>query len=425
MGTPVTTENVTAFVRQKLEFLKGGTLFELNAPTWKAIKSRVDEHPITQKGYQISFWNRVPGGVGGFIPGNSSFNEYVSPNSRPMYVFPTYMAQPMIYDGSTFRMLNSGSESKVQNLGDSVQFHYEYFTKCIEYMSVGDGTGALAYSGSTITTLGTGQSLTGTTAAATTPGQTKGTIRLKAGQTYDSVNTSTEAVRGQFYIETEGASSCTIFLIWGSISSGDRITWPGSNQKMPRGLGFLISNASRVLQTISTATEPYLNSYGLDLNGNLLTPSTFSSLKAGVQTRSNTQEARNNLLCFETFNQYNIKARQGWNLTIQDKDSTSGAASKYTDGDTTFILSADMDEDRGYLAPADILGMYEEMPVGEFDLDGQTWRMLMGNNGTGSDSYQKAIGCAWNMGISRPIGAGFYKRALFSSTQTQVLTNGG
>jgi hypothetical protein len=425
MATPVTTENVTAFVRQKLEFLKGGTLFELNAPTYKAIKNRVDEKPITQKGYQISYWNRMPGGIGGFIPGNSSFNSYLSPNSKPMYVFPTYMAQPMIFDGSTFRMLNSGSESKVQNLGDSVQIHYDWFTKGLEWMAVGDGTGALAYSGSTITTLGTGQSLTGTTAAATTPGQTKGTFRLKAGQTYDSVNTSTEAVRGQFYIETEGASSCTIFLIWGSISSGDRITWPGSNQKMPRGLGFLISNASRVLQTISTATEPYLNSYGLDLAGNLLTPSTFSSLKAGIQTRANADAARNNLLCFMTPNQYQILARQGWNLTIQPVDETSGAAGKYKDGDTTFILGADMDEDRGYLAPADILGMYEEMPVGEFDLDGQTWRMLMGNNGTGSDSYQKAIGCAWNMGIERPIGAGFFKRALISSTQTQVAVNGG
>jgi hypothetical protein len=425
MATPVTTENVTAFVRQKLEFLKGGTLYELNAPTYKAIKNRVDEKPITQKGYQISFWNRVPGGVGGFIPGNSSFNAYVSPNSQPMYVFPTYMAQPMIYDGSTFRMLNGGGESKVQNLGDSVQFHYEYFTKCIEYMAIGDGTGALAYSSSNISTLGTGQSLSGTTAAATTPGQTKGTLRLRLGQTYDSINTSTEAVRGQFYVETEGASSCTIFLIWGTISSGDRITWPGSNQKMPRGLGFLISNATRILQTINTATNQYLNAYGLDLNGALFTPSTMSAVKAGVQTRANSPEARNNLMGFITPNQYAILARQGWNLTIQPVDETNGPASKYKDGDTTWILGADMDEDRCYLAPADILGVYEEMPLGEFDLDGQTWRMLMGNNGTGSDSYQKAIGIAWNMGIERPIMSGFVKRALTTGTQTQVLTNGG
>ena len=418
------TEAVTDFVRQKVEVLsKEKTLFELNAPIYNAIKPAVKTEPITAKGYRMPHWKRMPGGIGGFIPGDSSFNPHVAPNSRSMYVFPTYMAQPILIDGATIRMLQAGGESKVQSLGDLIDLYYKVFTKGIEYMAVGDGSGTLSVTSGAGSTLGTGQTLTGTTTAATTPGQTKGTRRLKEGNYYDFINPSTGAVRGQCRVEVEGATSCTVNLLWGSWASGDLVTWPNSYNKMPRGLGHLISNASRILQTLNTANDTNLNSSAIDLSGNLCTPSTFNQAKTALRMRNNAENAEDGLMAFCTYNFYDIIKRQGWNLGIQPNEVTVGIAKRYKDGDTVFPMGTDMDEDRCYLALPETLVNFEEMPLGEFNLDQQQWRMLLGNNGTGSDAYQKAFGIAFNMGITRSIQSSFIKRALIANTQTEVQVN--
>lgn len=414
-------ENFTDWIVQKTRSLtKDKQLFELKAPGYNALKKFVPTEPITQKGYALPHWNQMPGGVGGFVPTDSSFNPYVPPSSRKMYVYPTYMAQPIVMDGAAIRMLKSGSESNISSLDQAINLHYDVFTKRINQMIYGDGSGTLAVSGTTISTLGTGQTFTGTTAAATTAGQTKGATRLRKGHYFDAINPSTGAVRGTFYVEVPGATTATIYLLSGSITSGDYITDPNSYNRMPRGLAHVISNASRILQTLNTANDSDLNSAGVDLAGALPTPSTVDRAKTALQMRANESEAENGLLAFCTPNFYALLRRQGWNLTIQDGNVTRGIAKKYEDGDTTWILDADMDEDRCYFAAKDSLRMFEEMPLGDFDLDKQEWRMLLGNNGTGSDSWQRAFGIAFNLGNLRPNASAFVKRALITGSDTQV-----
>ncbi len=409
-------EQFTDWVVQKTRSLtKDKQLFELKAPGYNAIKKYVPTEQITQKGFALPHWKGMPGGVGGFTPQDSSFNLYVPPSSRKMYVYPTYMAQPIVMDGSAIRMLKSGGEQKAQDLGDAINLHYDVFTKRINHMVYGDGTGTLAVASGAVSTLGTGQTLSGTTA-----GQTKGTTRLRLNHYYDAINPSTGAVRGTFRVEAEGAASCTIYLLSGTISSGDYITDPNSYNRMPRGLAHVISNASRILQTLNTANDSNLNSAGIDLAGALPTPSTIDRAKVALQMRSNDQSAENGLLAFCTPNFYALLRRQGWNLTTQGADVTRGIARKYQDGDTTWILDADMDEDRCYFADADSLRMFEEMELGDFDLDKQEWRMLLGNNGTGSDSWQRAFGIAYNLGNLMPNRSAFVKRALLTGSDTQV-----
>jgi hypothetical protein len=130
--------------------------------------------------------------------------------------------------------------------------------------------------------------------------------------------------------------------------------------------------------------------------------------------------AENQLMCYCTSNFYSILKAQGWNLTIQSLTETTGVQKRYSDGDTAFVLMTDMDEDRAYLFRANALPNWEEKKLGVLNFDGQEWRMLFGDNGTGSDSYQRALGMAFQMGIVTPRRATYIKRALTTGTQTQV-----
>jgi hypothetical protein len=332
------------------------------------------------------------------------------------------MGMPMIFPGPTIDMLESGAEEKVVGFDSVIQRHITAFRKRLEQTIVGDGSGSVAYSATTISTLGTGQTFTGTTAASTTPGQTKGARWLRKNHFYQAINPSTGAVRGTFQVTAIGTTTATITLIQGSISTNDPIVEPGCYLKMPRGLGHLISKASRVLQGLSTANYLDANSPEVDLAGATCTPADFDAIKTALQMRNNEAGAENRLLCYCTYNAYSILKRQGWNLTIQSLTETTGIQKKYSDGDTMFILMTEMDEDRYYLFHADCIPNFETRALDTLDRDGLAWRMLFGDNGTGSDSWQKALACAFNPGILLPRGTGLIKRAATAGTQTEVLS---
>lgn len=423
MGLTAQPENYGDFVRRRVQALvKDNTLFEMECPGYTAFKKNAKTYPVTAKGIQIPFWDQIPGQVMGYTAQNTSFGDYVPSSGVSMYVFPVYMGMPMIFPGPTLDMLESGSEDKVVGFDSILQQHLTAFKKRLEQTIVGDGTGSVAYSATTISTLGTGQTFTGTTAAAATAGQTKGARWLRKGHFYQAIIAATGAVRGTFKVEAIGTTTATINLIQGSITTGDPIVEPGCYLKMPRGLAHLVSKASRTLQGLATANYLDLNSPEVDLNGATATPADFDAVKTALQMRSNEASAENQLLCFCTWNAYSILKRQGWNLTIQSTTVTTGIAKKYSDGDTMFILMTEMDEDRYYLVRADSILNFEAKELQTLDRDGLAWRMLFGDAGTGSDSWQKALIAAFNPGIVLPRGAALIKRAATAGTQTEVLS---
>lgn len=416
-------ENYTDFVRRRVESLvENQLLFEMECPGYTAMMKNSRSYPLTQKGFQIPFFETVPGQIAGYTAQNTSFGDYVPAVGISMYIFPTYLAMPMIFAGPTINMLQSGAEDKVTSFGDVITQHVTEFKKRLEQITVGDGTGSMAYAATTVSTLGT-QTFTGETAASTVPGHTKGATWLRKNHFYQAIDVSTGLPRGTFQVTVPavaGAATCTVTLLQGSWSSGDPIVEPGCYLRVPKGLGFLISNVSRTLQGLSTAANPGLNSTEVDLASNLCTPATFNQVKTALQMRSNEMTAENQLLCYCTSNFYSILKAQGWNLTIQSLTETTGIQKRYSDGDTAFVLMTDMDEDRAYLFRANNMPMFEERKLGVLNFDGQEWRMLFGDNGTGSDSYQRALGMAYQAAILQGRRASYIKRALTTGTSTQV-----
>lgn len=396
-------------------------LFENAAPTYNALEKQTEKKKINGKGYRVPMIVGRPGGHTGFTPQDADFNQPVPMQSESMYVYPVGYALPMQFTGETIRGFKQGSADAIADMGEFYAQYSEAAAKRLNRMCYGDGTGALAYAAGSLTTTGAGQTLSCTTTAAATAGQTKGAKYLEAGHFYQAFNAATGAVRGTFAVTTPGTSSCVINLLSGTVTSGDPICDVGSFNRYMRGFAHLISAANRTLQGLSSAQYTDLNSPEIDLNGALVTPSTISSLKAALMTRNNKQEARDNLLFFMTWGRYESLNKQGYGFrSYTDGESTSGIAFKYKDGDTVFILDADADDDRGYAVKARDVKMFEEMPFGPFDLDDQQLRMLLGRNSSGSDNYQRAIGNRANIGILRTRAAAYFKRGQISGLATSL-----
>ena len=406
--------NITDLKRQQVE--KDVRMFyENNDPGMRAFGKAVDKPKITSKGYRLPDYARRPTGMTWFTPDNSDFNQANGPQTVSMWVYPTMSAWPMLFQGSTIESMENDTEDNV-NSWDQVLVQYtETFRKRMNQYFYGTGNGAVAYSATTTTVLGS-QSLSGTTTAATTPGQTKGTMWLWEGETYQGINASTGAVRGTFVVTTAGTSSATVNVLSGTISSGDPIVIQGSYQLAMRGIGWLNSDQNRVLQGLDTSVYTDLNAPVVDLAGALLTPAAIENAKALLQTRNNQLEAKNNLTAFITPGQYSTIRKQGYNLGYYlredaGSDNMKGVQGDYTDGDTRFICDADMDEDRVYFCKTSDYKIYEMKAFGPYNRDGLDMRMLLGANQTGSDNWSRAIGWKGAPATLSARGSALIKRA--------------
>lgn len=407
-------ENITDLKRQAVE-KDVKKFFENNTPGLSAFKRVVEKPPLTEKGYRLPNYAQRPGGDTWFTPSQSDFNAAVSPQTVSMWVYPTMYALPVMWTGSALQSMEIDTADNVNSEEEIMGLYADTASKMLNQLFYGDGSAALAYASGSISSLGS-QTLTGTTAAASTPGQTKGVIRLWQNHVYQAINTSTAQVRGTFTVTTPGTTSCTINLTSGTISSGDPIVTVGAYQMAMRGLGWLISDQSRVLQGLSTSNNPDLNAPVIDLAGALLTPAAISNCKALIKTRNNDLKADRGLTGFITPGQIQTLLKQGYNLGYYLRedaasDTMKGVQNAYVDGDTQWVEDADNDEDRVYFGMSSALKLYEMFPFGLSKRDGLEWRMLLGANNSGSDNFQRAYTWKGNPAILSARACGFIKRA--------------
>lgn len=402
-------------VSQKLKLI-----YEANTPALTEIKASSKKRSIDEAGYRIRRIEVLPGGHGFYRGASSGYNEPYPMQTMSTWVYPVRYALSMQYDVALLESLKEGkSEMKVKLL-EAIEKHNIAVAKRMNQLIYGDGSGAIAYAGSSHVSTGAA-TLTGATSPAATPGQTKGTLRLEKGHRYQAINASTGAVRGTFTVTTPGKATAVINIESGTITSGDPIVDVGSYLNAPRGFGHLISGTNRILQGIDTTLHPEFNNPEIDLNGSTLTPADIDDAKVKLQTRLNDENGVA-LKCFMTAGQYAVLRKQGFGFRQYEVDGSGGGnvstgiANKYIENGVKFINDADCDDDRLYLKANDYIESFIEKEVGLADWDSQEWRMWLGSNGYGSDIYMRALTWRGNYGVGEETevpgaGAVLIKRA--------------
>jgi hypothetical protein len=410
-------DNVSDAVEQKVQ-REMQKIKEYNTPGFSSFRKSAEKRKVGEKGLRIPYWATLPGGHTAYVATASDFNEPQPPQTVSSYVFPTRYALPMMFDEAVIEDFQNGSDGAFTNLKGQLALYMTAASKRLNQLFYGDGTGALAYSATTTTVLGS-QSISGETAAAVGPGHTKGTVRLEQGHYYNAVVAATGAIRGTFYVTVEGKTSCTVVMVGGTITSGDPIVDVNSYNKYFRGLGWLISSANRIVQGLNTATYTRLNSYGVDLAGLPLTAAVVEQVKTGIQIQNNTDVSRNGLVVYTPPGQMSSLRKQGSNLRsyVNGYGIVEGIAETFKAGDSVWIEDADNDEDRQYYVSYSEFGMLEERPLGVIDIDNNEWRMNLGANGSGSGRYQRAIG--WRGNIYRK-GNALASAYVYRASQTGI-----
>ncbi len=402
------------------------TIREYMTPTLDSFTKSARTIMGGQQGYQIPFYITDYGQNSYLSPGASgnSFAQPIAPVSQSMWVGVAYQAATFYTDGSLLDSMDK-KESLISE-ADLRELRLENFMKYQNYYSIGDGSGTVAVVSSV-----TGGVFTGTTAAQTTPGYTKGAHRLVQGVTYDIVDESSFAVVGTITPTANGTNSATVTVTsTGSPNnSGAFVVEQGAYNKVPRGLAYLINNNNRIFQGIDTTGIKEFNSSVVDLNGSALTSATINTLKTKVQIRMNQPNKEGfSRICHTTPGQYNTLAIQGFSARqYQAADgganTTYGYPEKYVDGDTMWICDADIDEDRVYLRRASDYFKFEMKPFGLWDKDGLTQRQPTGDNGVGADATFGNYIWKYNLGFDGQGSGGNYASAYIeraSVVNTQV-----
>ena len=401
------------------------TIREYMTPTLDSFTKSARTVAGGQQGYQIPFFVSDYGQNSYLAPGatGNSFMQPIAPTSQSMWVGLAYQGKAMYTDGIFLDTMDK-KESLIKE-AQLRELAIENFMKHQNYYAIGDnyGYGILA-----VTTSNTGGTFTGTTAASTVAGYTKGAHRLVKGVTYDVVDESSFAVVGTMTPTANGTNSATVTCTTtGSVNnSGAFIVEQGAFNKVPRGLAYLINNNDRIFQGLDTTDIVEFNSSFVDLNGSALTSATINTLKTKVQVRLNEPNKEGfSRICHTTPGLYNTLAIQGFGArqyqAADGQANTSyGYPEKYVDGDTMWICDADIDEDRVYLRRASDYFKFELKAMGVENRDGLSQRQAPGDNNVGAAAYFSQVDWFYNLGFDGNGSGGNYASAFI---QRAAVTN--
>jgi len=373
------------------------------APTKTSFKSGAGARGEAGRlaGLEIPYYQNVPHGSTALdvISGTTSFERFVAPVARKMYVGLTQMGYSVEFEHYHEQDAQKGFLPETRyTMRDKVM---QTYMQEQNWYAIGDGSGALgvvtAYSSPTLTFANDN----------TARGRSKGSLRLAISPAtatkivYQTVNPATDTVTATFYITAKSSATTATITITdgGTPASGNIVVKKGHYKKVPYGLGYHIVETPRQYQGANTAVDTFLNSRRVNGGGAALTPTIIDTAKGALQIRANDTDARNKRVCHMTIGHYKTLAAFGYTLrqynAEQGKAKTSyGLPYIYEDEDTMFFQDADMEDAYVYMRDRVSYFEYRQMEMTEIT-KGAT--QYIGTNSFGSTEFYQNFGEAFNL----------------------------
>lgn len=291
----------------------------------------------------------------------------------------------------------------------------------MEEALMGDGRGIKAVVGTGSTVNRFNFSVT----AATTWGATKGSAFLIPGGVYDWYNAAGTLNTANIVLTsvTKGATpTATPNITLGTVpASGDFLVWNGSYNKVHRGLAHFVTDDTGAFQMLSRATYQQLRSPIEDLGFAMITVSTITKIKRKVMFRSSA-DSPNQLTIVCGYSQAEAYERLGYPLKRYDGAATKfdGSFGEIGHGNSEWLPTPVMDEDRLYFCYMKDFGRIEKRPFGFLTEDGLKIRQKQGLNGTGANAWYFNLGWDGNFYIQSPKEHGLVKRAGTNDLATEA-----
>lgn len=424
MAETGTVTNWVDFYAQQL--IRSKDWFKLKAPLWDAIDEITDAEVVSQRGVRF-FFNKTQAG-GHSLPSLSQpdNNRFVSSQSDSMWAVPQLYTIPLVLDLLLIQDAGGNNGPKKANAMFTIQDIIKQTTGAAaqhqDFFACGNGSDAMAYSSTTLAAPGAGQAMTCSTAAAADPGHTKGAVRLKQNQYYQSYDTTTGLPEGTILVTSaNNKTQATVTLLSGVVTSGNPICDVGGYNAAPMGYTGLINSNNRIMQGRDTSVDTILNCPVVSLGNTKFTVTDRETVKTQLVVLDIDDGMRNGLTNIVTPGLMSDLRKQGYGFhRTEGASPVVDIAKIYTDVDGTRMMEiASAEEDYSTFFKNN-LQKHTELPFGDINPDDLQWRNLPGVNSTGSRNFYRMWGTSWTLAITDAMACSLVKGASVTGITTQA-----
>src|SRR5258705_1036296 len=418
-----TVSNWVDFYAQQLVRSKDWSV--LAAPFWNSIGEVTKAVEVSQRGVRYYFVKTQAGGHTLPTIAQPDNNRAIPSQSDSMWAVPQMYSISMVID--YLLMVDAGGDkgpkkaNAMFNIQEIIGQTVDAAAQHQEFFAMGNGFGILAYASASLTVPGPAQTLTCETAPSTAPGHTKGAVRLKQNQYYQSFDVTTGLPEGTILVtSSNNKTQATVTLLSGVVTSGNPICDVGAYGGAPMGVSGLIDDTNRIIQGRDSSVDTILNCPSVDLVNTKFTVTDREKTKTQLVVKNLNKGARSGLSNLVTPGLMSDLRIQGYGFhrTAGDEPVVD-VAGGYKDADGTRMYEmSNWEEDRSTFWK-DALEKHTEFPFGDIQPDDLNWRNLPGVNGTGSRSYYRMWGTSWTLGLTDPNAVSTVKRASLSGIVVQ------
>lgn len=430
MPETMTVTNMVDFYAQQL--IRAKDFYKTKAPLWNALSEITDAEVVSQRGVRFYFDKTGPGGHGLPSLSQPDNNRAIPSQSDSMWAVPQLYTIPLVIDLLLLNDAGGNNGPKKSNAMFSIQEIIKKVTGAAaqhqDFFACGNGSDAMAYASTSLTVPGAGQSLTCETTPAAAPGHTKGAVRLKQNQYYQSFDTTTGLPEGTILVTSaNNKTSATVTLLSGVVTSGNPICDVGGYNAAPMGYTGLLDNVNRIVQGRDSSVDTIMNIPTVNnSNTSKFTVTDMETVKTMLNVLNEDDSMRSGLSVITTPGLMSDIRKQGYGFhRTQDDNAVVGISRIYKDADGSRVMEITSAEEDRYVAFKSNLQKHTEIQFGDLSPDDLQWRNLPGVNGTGSRNWYRMWGTSWTLACDDFMAAAQMKGASLTGITTQTVTGQG